>query len=83
MTVRVSDHAVLRYMERVQGFDVEAVRAHIASLCAGAAATGASTVIAEGKRFEISRIGVVMTVAPRGRGPALTRLARCAARPAP
>lgn len=35
--VRVSDHAVLRYLERAHGLDVAAVRRHLA----GRAATGA------------------------------------------
>lgn len=29
--IRVSDHAVVRYLERVRGFDVEAIRRSIAS----------------------------------------------------
>ena len=28
--IRVSDHAILRYLERAHGLDVEAVRDHIA-----------------------------------------------------
>jgi len=39
--MRVTDHAVLRYMERVQGFDVEAVRQHIARSCAVVSVTPA------------------------------------------
>ncbi|MCB1470897.1 MAG: hypothetical protein KDK08_27900 [Rhizobiaceae bacterium] len=32
--IRVSDHAVLRYLERVVGLDVEALRGQIAATCA-------------------------------------------------
>jgi len=34
MTIRVSNHALLRYIERVLGIDVEAIRAEIAELAA-------------------------------------------------
>lgn len=73
--MRVTDHAVLRYMERVQGLDVEAVRRHIAGLCGPATAAGASTVYQEGVRFEISRTGAVVTVTP-ARGACRTRQRR-------
>ncbi|AOT25358.1 MULTISPECIES: hypothetical protein [Brucella] len=33
-SVRVTDHAVLRYLEREHGLDVDAVRNHIAGLAA-------------------------------------------------
>ena len=59
--VRITDHAVLRYMQRAMGLNVEIVREHIASLCAGPAAFGATAVRAEGVRFEIVN-GAVVTV---------------------
>lgn len=52
--IRISDHAVLRYMERVMELNVEMVRKHIADLCTGPAAIGAVCVRAEGYRFEIA-----------------------------
>lgn len=64
--LRVTDHAVLRYIERVQGLDVEAVRQHIARLCALPAAAGAMCVRAEGVKFEISKSGAVVSVVPGG-----------------
>jgi hypothetical protein len=69
---RVTDHAVLRYLERARGFDVEAVRVHIATLCAPAVAAGASTFRAEGVRFEFQGPTVV-TVAPGGNTISQTR----------
>lgn len=60
--VRVSDHAVLRYMERAKGFDVASVREHIATLCAGPAALGASCVRAEGVKFELGDNSVITVV---------------------
>jgi hypothetical protein len=45
--VRVSDHAVLRYLERAHGLDVEAVRQHLAGLAVNGARLGAAAVIVE------------------------------------
>jgi hypothetical protein len=71
--IRVSDHAVLRFLERVHGFDVEAVRRHIEELCAPAMAVGASSLRAEGVRFGFSPSGtVVTTVMPDGGFPSRT-----------
>lgn len=49
----VSDHAVLRYLERVHGLDVEYFRAHIESLCAKGIAHKAQAVSVEGVKFLI------------------------------
>jgi hypothetical protein len=61
--LRVTDHAVLRYLERGMGLNVEIVREHIAAVCAGPAAFGAVCVRSESLRFEIVH-GAVTTVAP-------------------
>lgn len=63
VAIRVSDHAVLRYLERAMDLNVEVVRAHILALCAAPAAYGAVCVRADGVRFEIAS-GVVTTVTP-------------------
>lgn len=68
----VSDHAVLRYMERVQGFDIEAVRTHIGTICRSACRAGASSLKTEGVEFQFSN-GKVVTVTPKSRGPNKTR----------
>ena len=73
--LRVSDHAVLRYMERAMGLNVEIVREHIASLCAGPAGVGAVCVRAEGVRFEMSN-NAVTTVTPDRATPSKTTKAR-------
>jgi hypothetical protein len=58
----VSDHAVLRYLERVRGLDVEAVRAEIAREVAVAGEhPGASAVRAGAWLYQI-RDGMVVTV---------------------
>jgi hypothetical protein len=49
--VRVSDHAVLRYLERVGGFDIEALRRDIRDRVYKAAASGASAVVIDGFRY--------------------------------
>lgn len=68
----VSDHAVLRYMERVQGFDIEAVRQHIGTLCRSACRAGAASLKTEGVEFQFAD-GKVVTVTPKTRGPSKTR----------
>jgi len=58
--IRITDHAVLRYLERVRGFDVEAVRREIAASCAVAADHPAATaVLSRGFRFTIKADAVV------------------------
>lgn len=61
--IRVTDHAVLRYLERAMGLNIDIVRQHILAICGGAAAFGAISVRAEGLRFEI-RDGKICTVTP-------------------
>lgn len=64
-SLRVTEHAVLRYLERGMGLDVEAIRKRIIDICEGPAAIGAACVRAEGLRFEILN-GAVITVSPGG-----------------
>ncbi len=45
--LRVSDHAVLRHLERVGGFDIEGLRRQIARRLEAAAAGGAQAVVVE------------------------------------
>lgn len=47
-TIGVSDHAVLRYLERVHGLDVALVRDHLRGLATNAAELGAVAVKIEG-----------------------------------
>ena len=63
----VSDHAVVRYLERVDGVDIEKVRAHIADVCRVAVAAGALSLKSNGMQF-IFRDRVVVTVKPNGIG---------------
>lgn len=60
----VSDHAVLRYLERVQGVDIDALRMAIGHRVDSALAgnEGASAVVIEGHRYRITPEGVVATV---------------------
>lgn len=71
----VTDHAVLRYLERAKGVDVEAVRRELGRRVEAACAehSGMSAAIIDGIRFVISAEGVVVTAYPqhqaeRGRG---------------
>lgn len=59
--VEVSDHAVLRYMQRAMGIDVEAVRRRIGMDCFAAASAGARSLKSDGIKYVI-RGGAVVTV---------------------
>lgn len=61
----VTDHAVLRYLERGHGIDVAAARAHIAQLCANGARYGAHAVAVEDVKFILVGGTVVTTVKRR------------------
>lgn len=60
--VFVTDHAILRYLERAHGLDIEAVRNHIASLCATGAELGALAVKVESVKFVLVAAGPDTTV---------------------
>ncbi|QYK42845.1 MAG: hypothetical protein KF887_07015 [Paracoccaceae bacterium] len=51
--IRVSDHAVLRYLERVGGFDVERLRREIGRRVEDAVLAGACGVQIEGVSFRV------------------------------
>jgi len=57
----VTDHAVLRYLERAEGVDVEGIRRMIGRRVDRAVAMGACGVQAGGITFRLER-GVVVTV---------------------
>ena len=60
----VSDHAVLRYLERVCGIDIEAIRIGIGRRVDDAARAGACAVHIDGFVYRIEHRNVV-TVKPR------------------
>lgn len=69
--LQVSDHAVLRYLQRRHGVDIEAVRHHLAGLAVNAAELGAVAVRVEAVRLFLreANIGegqVLVTVATVG-----------------
>lgn len=59
--IPVSDHAMLRYLERVQGLDIERLRREIGARVDHAAAQGACGIIIDGFSYKIED-GVVTTV---------------------
>lgn len=69
--IRVTEHAVLRYLERAMGFNIDAVRQHIAETCSGPAGIGAVCVRSEGLRFEIVN-NTVTTITPDRVAPSMT-----------
>lgn len=62
----VSDHAVLRYLERCHGLDVEAIRAELRSIIKTGVRFGASAVICDDVKF-VLREDTLVTVKLRGR----------------
>lgn len=62
----VTDHAVLQYLKRVNGVDIEAVRCEIGRKIDKAAEMGACGVVVDGARFVIEN-GVVVTVTIKNR----------------
>ncbi len=64
--IPVTDHAVLRYLERVEGMDIERVRREIGARVDRAADMGACGVIIDGVNYKIDG-GVVATVLKVGR----------------
>lgn len=52
--VVATDHAVLRYMERVLGFDFEPFRDQIKAVVASAAMTGASRITTDGFVYHLA-----------------------------
>jgi hypothetical protein len=68
--LRVSDHAVLRYLERVGGFDIERLRQDIARRVETAVQAGACGVVVDGWSFRVKdgpHGPVVTTVIDAGR----------------
>ena len=69
LPLRVSDHAVLRYLERVGGFEIEALRAAIAARVGRCAIPGAHSVKIDGNQYLLAQgpdALVVVTVLESG-----------------
>jgi len=64
--LNISDHAVLRYMERVRGVDMEAIRAEIAAAVAEGQQIAPDTVAGTKREAYILAHGQVVTVLPAG-----------------
>lgn len=59
----VTDHALLRYLERVEGIDVEAARKVVERIVQTGIDEGASGVLSNGMRYCL-KVGAVVTVKP-------------------
>lgn len=70
--LRVTEHAICRYLERAMGLNLDIVRDHIAGICTVPAALGAVAVRAEGFRFEIVNNAVVTVVPDNAGAPSRT-----------
>lgn len=69
----ITDHAVVRYLERVKGIDVEAVRSEIAEIVGRGVQLGAQSVLLDGMRYRLEG-NYVVTVVEEKVGPALPRM---------
>lgn len=58
---RVSDHAVIRYLERVNGFDFEPVRERIRKAAQVVLDVGASSITVDGVSFILNEFDLVVT----------------------
>ena len=58
----VSDHAIIRYLERVGGFDIDGLRRSIGQRCDAGHAAGASSVIIDGFAFLIGDDQIITVV---------------------
>lgn len=68
MSVDISDHAVLRFLERVKGIDMALVRQEMSSRALDTAVEiGAPCVIGRNGERLVIRKGVVVTVLAKGR----------------
>lgn len=65
--VHITDHAILRFLERAYGLDVESVRAEMARGLQPAIDFGCSTVICHGVRLQIRDGNTVVTALPKRR----------------
>lgn len=77
--LHVSDHAVLRYLQRIGGFEIDALRAEIADRVAQTYAPGATNVIIDGYRYVVEEAAtgpVVVTIFERGEGHCLPKRLR-------
>lgn len=63
---RVSDHAIIRYLERTKGFDFEPIREHIRKAAQLVLDVGARNITIDGVSFVFNEFDlVVTTIDPR------------------
>ena len=64
---KVSEHALLRYLERFYELDLPKLRAEILTpeVC-GQIAAGAATVMVQGHRAAVAPDGTILTILPKG-----------------
>jgi len=67
----VTDHAVIRYLERIAGMDIEALRCRIGHAVEAAVETDATGVVIDGWSYKLVKgeAGPVVVTVQRGRRP--------------
>jgi len=62
--IHVTDHAILRFLERAHGLDVELVRRHLAGKAVNAVRLGAIAVTVENVKLVVREATVVTVLQP-------------------
>ncbi len=61
----VTDHAIIRYLERVKGVDIEATRQEIADIVRRGVKLGAEAVVLQGMRYRLEGACCVTVIPAR------------------
>ena len=70
---QVTDHALVRYLERSRGLNVEAIRREIAQACVAAVRVGSLSFKTHDGAFQF-RDGAVVSFTPASRYPSVTKV---------
>lgn len=65
--IHVTDHALVRYLDRVHGVDIERLRLRIARAARSGTEVGADAVVKDGVRYCLADHTVVTVTGPAGR----------------
>lgn len=65
---QVADHAIIRYLERIEGVDIEAAKARIRAYTEACSTTGVRGILLhpDGNMVVTNRAGLIVTVLPPG-----------------
>lgn len=69
--IEVTDHAIVRWLERVHGVDMDAVRAEIAAACRTGVSLGACSVKVQNVKFQLdeNKVCTILLTSEHRSGP--------------